>query len=186
MSCFKIQNQFLTAKDHRQPLRRARPDHRWHRADLNGEHVLVEKQQRAKRLILCRSADAAINSQPRQELSDFRCPYRGRVRFAMKEDVPPNPAHIRFLGSTAVMPGPNRVAHAIEQLGRLSHSRLSGETHASRRRNQNGANHGDHVRTGQFLQTIPAEEWLKLRTWDRARLALAARFHQPPPASAAH
>jgi hypothetical protein len=49
----------------------------------------------------------------------------------VKDDVPPDPVHIRVLGPAAVMTRTDRVAHAIEELGLRSHSGRTGEHRAN-------------------------------------------------------
>jgi hypothetical protein len=78
--------------------------------------VFVEKQQRTECLILCGGADALVDGEKRQKPRDFGDAHLGRMRLAVEDDVAADPVDVGLFGPPAVMPGTNRIAHAIEQL----------------------------------------------------------------------
>jgi hypothetical protein len=67
------------------------------------EHLLVEKEQRGKSLILRRSGNLLIDGQMSEKLSDFAFAHLLRMAFAMEKDVAPNPIDVSLLGSYRVV-----------------------------------------------------------------------------------
>jgi hypothetical protein len=62
----------VPAQHHWKPLRRPRPDHRRNRTQILTEHVTVEKEDGAERLILCGGTDAFAGRERREKCRD-RC-----------------------------------------------------------------------------------------------------------------
>src|SRR3989338_6526594 len=79
------------------------------------EHVAVEEQERAERLVLGRGGDAALDRQRAQEAGDLGRSHLGRVALAVEEDVAADPRDVGLLGAPAVVTGTHGVAHAVEQ-----------------------------------------------------------------------
>ena len=107
---------FIPAQHHRHPDRQARPRHRVEPAEFDAEHVLVQKQQGAERLILRGGTQAALDREPGQKRRHFRGAHLGRVRLSMEHDVAANPVDIRLLGPAAVVPRSDDVPHPIQEL----------------------------------------------------------------------
>jgi hypothetical protein len=74
------------------------------------EHVAVEEQERAQRLVLRGGRDATLHRQRAEECGDL-----GRVALAVKEDVAPDPGDVGLFGTTAVVAGAKRGADAVEE-----------------------------------------------------------------------
>lgn len=69
---FQDATDFVTAEHNRHPNRQAGPRHLAERADFNAEHVLVQKQQRAERLILRGGTHVSLDCEPGQKTSRFQ------------------------------------------------------------------------------------------------------------------
>jgi hypothetical protein len=108
----------VPAQDHRQPLRPSRPDHPRDAARVDLQHLLVQEQQGAERLVLGRGADVPLHRQVRQESVDLRRPHLLRVALAVEEDEPPDPADVGLLRPPTVMAHPRRLPHPVEQARR--------------------------------------------------------------------
>ncbi len=127
---FQDATDFVAAEHNRHPNRQAGPRHIVEPADFNAEHVLVQKQQRAERLILRGGTDVSLDCEPGQKRRDFSGAHLGRVRLSVKHDVTVNPVDVRFLRPAAVMPRPYGVPYPIEELRRRSMSwRASASQH---------------------------------------------------------
>jgi hypothetical protein len=77
------------------------------------------EEDRAFGEVLGGSRDFPIDGQVGQEGFEIRRAERFGVPLAVEEDEASNPVKIRLLGPETVMPEPNLVADAIEELGRL-------------------------------------------------------------------
>src|SRR5690606_37234767 len=82
---------------------------------LDAEHLLVEEQERALRLVLRRRGHAPLDRQRRQEGLDLACTESGRMAFAVEHDEAPDPVAVRLLGAKAVVLEPDPVTDAVEQ-----------------------------------------------------------------------
>ena len=76
----------------------------------------VEKQQRAQRLILGRSADVLPYGQMRQKPVDLHLAYSGRVAFSMKENEPFDPGQVGLFRSATVVSRSEDVSHSQKEL----------------------------------------------------------------------
>jgi hypothetical protein len=74
------------------------------RVKFNLEHLAVEKEQRAKGLILRGGGDVAFNGQVREERFHFRAAHVLRVALVVKEDKAPDPVHVGFFGADGIVP----------------------------------------------------------------------------------
>ena len=70
----------------------------------------------------------------------------------MKDDEPPNPGHVGFLGSPAVVSHANRLAYAIEQSRRLSHISPHAKTVPGSEASKTGVRHRIAHEAWQFFQ----------------------------------
>ena len=82
---------------------------------LDGQHLLVEEQQRALGLVLRTGRDVAHRRQVRQERLHLPRAHPGRVPLAVKKDEAFNPVQIGLLGAQTVVLDPDLLAHALEQ-----------------------------------------------------------------------
>src|SRR5262245_4271291 len=96
---------------------------------LDSEHLAIEEQERAQRLILGGSRHAALDGERAEEARHLWSAELGGMALAVKEDVAPDPGDAGFLGAATVMPDPERRAHPIEQAG----LRRGGLAHEGRR-----------------------------------------------------
>ena len=87
-------------------------------ADVPFEHMLVEEQQRMKRLVLRGGADAALHGKVGKELFDFRFAHLVGVADMVKEDVTLDPTDVRCFGAAAVMTHANGCLDSVQQLRR--------------------------------------------------------------------
>jgi hypothetical protein len=60
-----------------------------------------------------------VDREKRQKPRDFGDAHLARMRLAVEEDVAADPVDVGLFGPPAVMPGTNRLTHAVEQLGAL-------------------------------------------------------------------
>ncbi len=110
------QRAHLRTREHdRQPAPRVRARHRADRAELSFQHVAVEEDERAQRLILRRCRHALLDRERRQELPDFLGPHRLRMALAVINDEPAHPVDIRLLRAPAPVPDTQGIADLIEQ-----------------------------------------------------------------------
>ena len=63
------------------------------------EHLAVEKEQRAKGLILRGGGDVAFDGQVREKRFHFRAAHVLGMALVMKQDVVPDPVHVGFFGA---------------------------------------------------------------------------------------
>jgi len=79
------------------------------------EHLLVAKQQRRERLILCGCGYAALPGKVVEKSRDPGLAKITRMPFVVEVDEVFDPVDIGILGAQAVMPSPDEVPHLIEQ-----------------------------------------------------------------------
>ena len=109
----------LMAGEHdRQVLGPLGSDHVLEPRELDTEHLAVEEQERAQRLILCRGGNLLPNREGREELGDLGGAHLHRMAFAVEEDVPLNPVDVRLLGAAAVVAGADRLSDTVEEAWR--------------------------------------------------------------------
>src|SRR5437899_12181595 len=84
------------------------------------QHVAIQKQNCAERLILCRGTDASIHREPAEKRADFRRAHFRGMPLPVKEDVSPNPFDVGAFGSTTVMFRADETSNTIEQLRRTT------------------------------------------------------------------
>jgi hypothetical protein len=77
---------------------------------------VIEKQDRAQRLVLRRCAHTLVR-QARKERRHLRLAQLTGMPLPVKDDEPPDPVDIRVLCAPAVVPRANPVPNPIEQLG---------------------------------------------------------------------
>src|SRR5713101_5762975 len=78
----------LSAGEHdRQVLGPLGSDHVLEPRELDTEHLAVEEQERAQRLILCRGGNLLPNREGREELGDLGGAHLHRMAFAVEENV---------------------------------------------------------------------------------------------------
>ncbi len=105
------------SQDHGHAARLAGADDAAWRIDLDAEHVPVQEQHGACRLILRRRAGVSVVRQVREERAERGAVEFGGVPLPVEEHVPTDPGHVRLLGTGAVLPCPDRAPHLLEQLG---------------------------------------------------------------------
>lgn len=89
-----------TGHDHRQTLRTFRPRNAFDPRQIDAEHVAVQEQQRAQRLIL---RYAPLCRQRRQERLDLGRAHLARMVLAMEQDESSDPADLRLFGTDAAV-----------------------------------------------------------------------------------
>jgi len=104
-------------QDHGQPFRPSRP-HRVDAAQVDLEHLLVQKQERRERLILRAGRDAIIDGQVSEKLLDLGGAPVTRVPLAVEEDEACDPLDVAGLGAQGVVADAQDLAHLVEQAGR--------------------------------------------------------------------
>ena len=108
----------VPGENNRDAQRRFRPFNVVEPREVCAQHLLVEEEQRALRLILRRWRDTPIDCERCQECLDLRRPQRRWMTLAMEEDEASNPVAISLLGPDAVMLETDALADAIEQQNR--------------------------------------------------------------------
>jgi hypothetical protein len=83
-------------------------------ADFLLQNFLVQKEQSAQRLILCRRRHFSIARQRSEKLSHFYFIHLARMTFAVEKNEAPNPIDVRLLSAKAVVFATQRIANAIE------------------------------------------------------------------------
>src|SRR5205823_12261149 len=91
------------------------------------EHLTVEEEQRAQRLVLGGGGHVALDRQGGEEARDLGRAHRGRVALAVEEDVATDPRDVDLLGAAAPMAGAEGGADPVEQAG-LGRRRWTGFT----------------------------------------------------------
>lgn len=83
------------------------------------QHVTVEEQERAQRLVLRRGRDLTIHGEMGEELPDFFYSHLRRVALPVEENEPPDPVRVSLLGSQAQVAEARDGADAFEESGLL-------------------------------------------------------------------
>jgi hypothetical protein len=104
----------VLGQHHRQAARLLRLLHIVQPRQLAAQHILVEKEQGAARLILRRCRHVSLNRQMRQKRLDLHRPHLGRMPLAVKKNEAPYPLDIGILGPYAVVLKANPLANAIQ------------------------------------------------------------------------
>src|SRR3989442_12726069 len=107
------------------------------------QHVAIQKQHCAERLILCRGTDASIHREPAEKRADFRRAHFRGMPLPVKEDVSPNPVDVGAFGSTTVMFRADDMSNTIEQLRRTSRRNCAGRSVAALPLHDAGFFHGE-------------------------------------------
>jgi len=89
-------------QDHGQPFRPPGP-HRVDAAQVDLQHLLVQKEQGVERLVLRAGRDATVDRQVGEELLDLGGAHVTRVPFAVEEDESRDPLDIAGLGAQGVV-----------------------------------------------------------------------------------
>jgi hypothetical protein len=79
------------------------------------QYVAIQEEYGVQRLILRRGRDVTLRREIAQKRGELRCAHLSRVALAVKQDEAPDPLHICLLGTDAVVPKPDHLAHLIEQ-----------------------------------------------------------------------
>ena len=103
-------------QDDRQPLTPLGADYVVEPARFTAEDLLVQEEHGGERLVLRRRAHMPVDRQRCEELRDLRRPHLRRMPFVVKQDEPPSPTDVRFLGTVAVVACAKRIAHLIKEL----------------------------------------------------------------------
>ena len=125
----------LARHDDGEPLRALRAYEVVEPGQLDAEHVAVQEQQGTQGLVLRGRRNLVADRERRQEFGDLGRAHLRRMAFAVEEDVPFGPVHIRLLGTTAEMASPHGVMNSVEEAGRGRWTRagLSGDRAVGRR-----------------------------------------------------
>src|SRR3989304_3579146 len=83
--------------------------------DLLAEHLAVQEQQRAQRLVLRGGRHLPLNSERPRELRHLSRSHLGGMALAVKQDVPADPPDVRLFRATAVVARAYGVAHPVEE-----------------------------------------------------------------------
>jgi len=86
-------------------------------AQLSAQHVPVEEEQGAQRLILRRGADLAANGEMSEKRGDLLFAHLVGVTLAVKEDVLTDPVNIGLLRPPAAVLDSQRFTDAVEKAG---------------------------------------------------------------------
>ena len=84
------------------------------------QHLVVQEQDGAERLILCRRCDVPLHSKGRKERSYVWRAQLPRVPLAIEDDVSPDPVNVRLLGTPTVVTRTNGLANTVEQFRRAT------------------------------------------------------------------
>src|SRR5437867_1183587 len=83
--------------------------------EIDGEHLLVEEEDRGQGLVLRGSADVPACDKVIEEHLHLPCAHVERMALPVEDDVPLDPTHVGFLRSQAVAAYPDRVLHAVKK-----------------------------------------------------------------------
>jgi hypothetical protein len=95
-----------------------RPWQQFDHADVQTQHLAIQKQDSAQRLVLCRWRHVLFDRQPGEKRRDLRCAKLPRMPPAMEHDEAPDPMDIGVLGPPAVMSRADLGAHLLEKTRR--------------------------------------------------------------------
>ena len=90
----------------------------------------IKEKHPVQRLVLGRRRAMPVHGKVAEKCSHLLGPHGLRMTLAVKQDEPPRPVQIRFLGTNAVMLQPNDPAHPVQEL--LRHARNPDENRAIR------------------------------------------------------
>jgi len=79
------------------------------------QHLAIEKEKRAQRLVLGGRSDVAVHRQRAQVAGELGRAQLGWMAPAVEHDVAPHPPDVGLLRASAVMAGPQGLAHAVEK-----------------------------------------------------------------------
>jgi hypothetical protein len=109
---------FAGTQDSGDAPRRRRPLQLLHPRQLNPEHLAVEEQQRAERLLVGGRGDATLGGQHGEERLDLGRPQIARVPQPAPADEEPYPVHVSLLRLQAEVPVPQPLDHLLQQARR--------------------------------------------------------------------
>jgi hypothetical protein len=104
-----------SGQHNRQTLRTLGADHLLQPAEVQAEHVAVQKDQRTERLILRRGAYLSVHCQFREKLRDLVRTHLLGMALPVEQDKPLNPTDIRLFRPYAIVPQPDRFPDPVEQ-----------------------------------------------------------------------
>jgi hypothetical protein len=107
-------NDLRARENDRKPRRAPGPHEIVEPPEFDSEHLPVEKQESAQRLILGRRADLALDGQMGEKRGHLRFPQLARMVGAMEAHEAADPSDIGLLGSRAVAMHPNGRAYLFE------------------------------------------------------------------------
>ena len=77
---------------------------------IKAEHLPIQEQQRAERLVLGRRADLPFHREVRKIPTDLVTTHLRRMLLAVKDNEPPNPCSVGFFGPAAIVTKADRFA----------------------------------------------------------------------------
>lgn len=109
----------VSGQDHGQVLGPLRPHNVVELRQLHAEHLAIQKEQGAERLVLGGGGDLVTHGQRGQECGDLGRAHVGGMPLVMEEDEPPDPVDVGFLGPPTVVPGADGLPDPVEEPGRV-------------------------------------------------------------------
>src|SRR5207344_1334520 len=79
------------------------------------EHLAIEKQKSAERLVLGGARNLAVDRERGQEAGDLGRAHLSGMPLLVEEDVAADPGDVGFLGPAAIVADPESLADAIEE-----------------------------------------------------------------------
>jgi hypothetical protein len=107
----------LAGKDHGEALWLLGADHVFEPAQLDAQHLAVEKEQGAEGLVLRRGAGVALHREGGEEVGHLLFAHLPRVALVVEEDVAPDPVAVRLLGAAAQVADADRLVELSEEPG---------------------------------------------------------------------
>jgi len=117
MRAFQLREQGgdLAACEHHRQAHRALGAHQIvEPAEFPAEDLLVEKEQRSERLVLCRCGNLAFGGKMAEKRRHLGLAERGGMALAAPVDETPDPVHVSFLRAPAVMQPTDRLVHLFQ------------------------------------------------------------------------
>ena len=108
----------LAGQDDGQALGPLRADDAVEPWEIELQHVAVQEEQRAQRLVLSRGGHLALDRERAEELGDLRRAHVDWISLAVEEDVSTDPRDVRLLGAATVVAGAQGAANTVEETGR--------------------------------------------------------------------
>ena len=105
----------LVCEHDRQARRRLRANDTGEPWQINGEHLAVQKEKRALRLILRRRGDLAVGGELGEELLDIVSTEICRVPIPVEAKVSANPVDVSFLGADTIVLVPDAIADLVQE-----------------------------------------------------------------------